>query len=131
MAEGRLCWLHLSDLRLPAEPSAGWRELDGLLCDSLCARPERLERIDLVLLSGSIALTGSSDCDAEVDRFLERVLAALGPQSDPDRKPLVVPVPGDSDVAPLTEDEALDYAAFDRYGVTEDPHSKALRKRLC
>ncbi|MBN1605833.1 MAG: SUMF1/EgtB/PvdO family nonheme iron enzyme [Polyangiaceae bacterium] len=130
MAEGTLSWLHLSDLRLPAQPRAEWQQLEGLLVDSLRARPDRFDPVDLVLLSGGIAASGTPGCYAEVDRFLERVLGALGPETDHDPGPALIAVPGDSDVAPLSAFEALGYAAFDRYGAPDDPHAVELRRLL-
>ena len=115
-------WLHVSDLHVGCSGEALWEQVQRDFLRSLKEEVRTLGGLDLVLVTGDLANRGTAAEYEQVDRFLERVVAAAG---DP---AAVLAVPGNHDVQrPAT---AKDARLYDWLRYYREPTQRALRDHL-
>ncbi len=121
-------WLHLSDIHIGCAGRAPWWQTLEDLHNSI----ERMLPIagapDLLLLSGDMVFKGDVDEFDELDQFLAGVLARLK-QLGVEREPIIIPVPGNHDLARPQDDDAYRYTILDHYE-DDAPKPQRLKKQL-
>ncbi len=108
-------WLHLCDLHLGSQGQELWWQIREELRESVTATARRIGPPDLVFFTGDLSNTGSSDELALIDDFLETLLGWLREATGDEGDPLVVPVPGNHDLARPSGSAAFPYRILDHY----------------
>jgi formylglycine-generating enzyme required for sulfatase activity len=105
-------WLHLSDLHVGCRGEAAYHQVLAELEPSIKAWTSKLGAPDLVLLSGDLAFRGEAGEFDRVSAFLDRLLGWLR-STDSQSAPLIVPVPGNHDLARPAGRGAFAFRVFD------------------
>ncbi|MDC0721623.1 SUMF1/EgtB/PvdO family nonheme iron enzyme [Nannocystis bainbridge] len=107
-------WLHLSDLHVGGRGEAQWWQVLEDFWRSLDIELGRLGAPDMVLLTGDLTNRGAREEFEQLTQFLESLLAKL-PRAEDGLPPLIVPVPGNHDLARPVKREALTYRVLRDY----------------
>jgi predicted phosphohydrolase len=121
-----ITWLHLSDLHLGGRGKELWWQVHEEFETSLKKMGERIGPPDLVLLTGDLTFKGAADEFERFNRFLDSLLDWL-PGTDPE--PLIIPVPGNHDLARPQGMDALRYKVLEHYGLGNDDEDVAILRR--
>src|SRR5262249_25811840 len=122
-------WLHLSDLHVGCRGESLWWQMLEDFERSQDPWLTHLGAPDLLLLTGDLAWTGAATEYERLDRFLERLLAAIEPKTG--RRPLLIPVVGNHDVERPTGARLRPFRILDAYETgAEEEDVKALRHEL-
>jgi len=115
-------WLHLSDLHLGCPGKALWWAVANEFEESVKEYVTRLGRPDLVLFTGDLAFKGDKDEFSKVNQFLGKLLEWIGEPA-----PLIVPVPGNHDLARPQKLAVAPFRLLDKYHLgTDDEDIKNL-----
>ncbi|MFH2001223.1 MAG: metallophosphoesterase, partial [Planctomycetota bacterium] len=121
-------WLHLSDLHLGCPGRALWWQVHDEFRKSLQEQVKRIGPPDLVLISGDLANKGVKKEYELVDLFLADLKHWLK-DAGAERGPLILPVPGNHDLARPKGEKAYPYLILDRYN-SDDSMAQDFRKKL-
>jgi energy-coupling factor transporter ATP-binding protein EcfA2 len=122
-------WLHLSDLHYGCPGKELWELVEDELFRDLDAQLDRLGTPDLLLFTGDLAHSGADAEYAQVDAFLDDLLRRLTRSGA--AEPLLVPVPGNHDVAWPTGRAALLYRILRSFdGTVDDPEVAEIHEEL-
>ena len=92
-------WLHLSDLHLGCRGEALWAQVREEFEHSIREHAAQRGMPDLILFTGDLTFRGSEGEFGQVDEFLEALHGWLHAATGSYQRPLVVPVPGNLDLA--------------------------------
>ncbi|MBF0372591.1 MAG: SUMF1/EgtB/PvdO family nonheme iron enzyme [Alphaproteobacteria bacterium] len=125
-----LRWVHLSDIHAGCRGEAYWQQMVDAFRADVLIRVERIGLPDLILLTGDIANVGAADEYDRFNRFLDDLrgwLRDAGGTSDP----LIIPVPGNHDLARPTGAAARQYRILgDMPAGDADQHIRELRREI-
>ncbi len=121
-------WLHLSDIHIGCAGRAPWWQTLEDLHKSIEKMLPVVGEPDLLLLSGDMVFKGDADEFNELDEFLRGVLARMK-QLGIKREPIIIPVPGNHDLARPQDDDAYRYMILDHYE-DDAPKPQTLKKQL-
>lgn len=126
-----LRWLHLSDIHMGCRGDPHWRRMvEAFQADVIDKARRRGGPPDLVLITGDIANFGKADEYGRFDRFLAGLADRLAREFDGSR-PLVIPVPGNHDLARPQGEAARPYRMLrDMSGGDDDRDISFLREQL-
>ena len=87
-------WLHISDLHMGCRGEEVWWQVRSEFRDSI---REHFQPVDMILVTGDLTYSATSDQFKLFDRFLEELLGWLR-EAGQETDPLVIPVPGNHDL---------------------------------
>ncbi|MBL8901628.1 MAG: SUMF1/EgtB/PvdO family nonheme iron enzyme, partial [Planctomycetes bacterium] len=120
-------WIHLSDLHLGSPGRELWPSLEQSFGESVAELVQLQGPPDLIFLTGDLSYSGRAEEFERVDAFLDRLERKLSLRGA--EVPLLLPVPGNHDLAWPDEEELHEYTALDAYEDPEPPlGARTLRK---